>query len=412
MPSSDAVDVLVVGAGQAGGEVAAGLRARNFPGSILLVGDEAHLPYSRPPLSKAYLKGEATIDDLYLRPESFYRDHHVDFKIGTHIDAVDQDSRTARLSDGTTISWGDLVFATGGRPRRLPDAELGAAANVHYLRAIVDVDKLSTVQIPGSSFVILGGGYVGLEVAAVLRQLGAQVTVVEAADRLLGRVTSPVVSEFFRRVHTEEGVDVRLATQVLEYHYVDGNVAAVRLSDDTTVPTDQLLIGIGMIPNDDLARAAGLDVDNGIIVDDLCRTSGAHIYAIGDVARHPDSRTGLLRRLESMPNATAQARVVADHITGTSTPYRDDPWFWSDQYDIKLQAAGLVAGHDDLVVRGDPGTGRKFSVLYLKDGRICAVDAIGRPADYAGAKRLIEQNSVVDPARLRDTTVPLLARSR
>ncbi|WP_063803970.1 FAD-dependent oxidoreductase [Streptomyces sp. 12257] len=402
--------VLVVGAGQAAGELAGALRAGGHEGHVTLVGSEPHFPYTRPPLSKAYLRGEVAIAELYLRPADFYRDHDITVHRGVAVEWVDLHGRRAGCDDGSVLDWDRIVFATGGRPRRVADPGLESAGNVHYVRTIEDVERLRRTTIAGSRFAVVGGGYVGLEVAAVLRRLDARVTVIEAADRLLARVTSPVVSEFFLRVHTQEGVDVRLSAQVELFQVEDGNVSTVVLGDGSRIPVDQVLIGIGMVPNDEVAARAGLDVDNGIVVDEFCRTGTAGVYAIGDVARHPDPLNGGLRRLESMPNAAAQARLVAEDILGRGRPYNDLPWFWSDQYDVKLQAAGSSAGYDTVAVRGDAMSGRRFSVFYLRDGVVRAVDAICSPADFAAGKALIASSAVVPLSDLQDPSVPLRRR--
>ncbi|KND38935.1 MULTISPECIES: NAD(P)/FAD-dependent oxidoreductase [Streptomyces] len=389
-------DLLIIGGGQAAGELAAALRSRDWGGSIAIVGEEDHVPYTRPPLSKAYLRGEVEAADLYLRRPDFYDRHGIAVSAGVAVADVDVEAQTVTLDDGRVRTWRKLVFATGGRPRRLPDSILRSAPNVHYIRTLADVDRLKAVRTDGASFVVVGGGYVGLEIASVLRSLDAQVTLVEAADRLLGRVTSPVVSEFFRRLHRDRGVDVRVGTAVVEYQYSDaGNVIGAVLSDGSRVAVDQLLVGIGMVPNDELAARAGIDVDGGILVDRFCRTSANDVFAVGDVAKVTDLDGQAPRRLESMPNAVSHARVLADYLSGVEQPAVDPPWFWSDQYDIKLQAAGLVVPDDELVIRGNPDE-RRFSVLYLCDGVVTAVDAIGSPADYAAARKLIAQRVPVD----------------
>jgi 3-phenylpropionate/trans-cinnamate dioxygenase ferredoxin reductase subunit len=387
--------LLIIGGGQAAGELAAALRSRDWGGSIAIVGEENHVPYTRPPLSKAYLRGEIEAADLYLRQPDFYDRHGIAVSAGVAVADVDLEAQTVTLGDGSVRTWGKLVFATGGRPRRLPDSILRSAPNVHYIRTLADADRLKAVRKKGASFVVVGGGYVGLEIASVLRSLDARVTLVEAADRLLGRVTSPVVSEFFRRLHLDRGVDVRVGTAVVDYQYSDsGNVVGAVLSDGSRVAVDELLVGIGMVPNDELAARAGIAVDDGILVDRFCRTSVNDVFAVGDVAIVTDL-DGQARRLESMPNAVSQARVLADYLSGVEQPAVDPPWFWSDQYEIKLQAAGLVVSYDELVIRGAPEE-RKFSVLYLRDGVVTAVDAIGSPADFAAARKLIAQRVPVD----------------
>jgi 3-phenylpropionate/trans-cinnamate dioxygenase ferredoxin reductase subunit len=402
-------DVLIVGGGQAGGEIAAGLRARQYPGRILLATDEQHLPYSRPPLSKAYLRGLVDADALHLRPARFYAEKEIDVRTATRVQALDVAGHTAVLDDDEHVTWRKLVLATGGRPRRLPDAVLPTSGNVHYVRTLADVDRLRAARIEGESFVVVGGGYVGLEIASVLARLGAHITLIEAADRLLARVTSPVMSDFFLRLHRSEGVDVRLSTAVRAFRRTpQGDVFEVELDDGSVIRTDQVLVGIGMIPNTELAEAAGLAVDNGIVVDRFGRASAPDVYAIGDVANVVDA-DGSRRRLESMPNAAAHARVVADHIVGTDQPHTDVPWFWSDQYDLKLQAAGTFQGADDVVVRGDVNS-HSVCALYLADGLLRGVDAVGRPVDYAAARKILNRGGHIDPIGLR-VGLPLVALS-
>lgn len=306
------------------------------------------------------------------------------------------EAQTVTVDDGSVRTWRKLVFATGGRPRLLPDSILRSAPNLHYIRTLADVDRLKAVRTDGASFLVGGGGSVGLEIASVLRSLDAQVTMVEAADRLLGRVTSPVVSDFFRRLHLDRGVDVRVGTAVVEYQFSgSGNVVGAVLSDGSQVAVDELLVGIGMVPNDELAARVGIDVDAGIVVDRFCRTSANDVFAVGDVAIVTDPDGQAPRRLELMPKAVSHARVLADYLSGVEQPAVDPPWFWSDQYEIKLQAAGLVAPYDELVIRGNPEE-RRFSGLYLRDGVVTAVDAIGSPAEFAAARKLIAQRAPVD----------------
>jgi len=394
-------DVVIIGGGQAGGEVAAGLRARRYSGSVLLVTDEEHLPYSRPPLSKAYLRGLVSADDLLLRPARFYAEHDITVRTSARVVSLDPDAGALVLDDGERVAWKKVVLATGGRPRRLPETVLPPSDNVHYVRTLADVDRLRATRIDGASFVVVGGGYVGLEIASVLARLGARITLVEAADRLLARVTSPVMSEYFLRLHRSEGVDVRVSTSVRSFRRSsEGRVVEVEVDDGSVISTDEVLVGIGMIPNTELAEAAGIAVDNGIVVDRYGRTRADGVYAIGDVANVVDAGAPG-RRLESMPNAAAHARVVADHIVGTALPHTDAPWFWSDQYDLKLQAAGTFQGADEVVVRGDPAT-TSVCALYLADGLLRGVDAIGRPVDYAAARKILNRGGRIDPDTLAE----------
>ncbi|MET0952821.1 MAG: FAD-dependent oxidoreductase [Aeromicrobium sp.] len=400
--------VVIVGAGQAGGEAAAALRMDGHDGPIVLVGDEGHLPYTRPPLSKAFLLGKVGADELYLRPAPFYETQAIRTIIDRHVESIDREAKSVLLDDGEQIAYSSLVLATGGSARHLVDPVAEAAPNVHYLRGIADVDALRPGFRPGARLVVVGGGYVGLEVAAVARQLGLEVTVLEAAPRLLARVAGPEVSAFFRRVHEEEGVDVRVDALVTGFATADdGNVTSVTLQDGSDVPADLVLVGIGLVPNDRIAREAGLAVDGGILVDEVGRTSDPDVFAIGDCSVHPCFEHGGLRRLESVPNASEQARVVAAAITGDPRSYTSVPWFWSDQYDLKLQSVGLATGHDTVVVRGSTQTDRKFVVFYLKDGLVRAADVVGSPRDFGMAKKIVAGRVRLAPDRLADEDVPL-----
>lgn len=400
--------VVIVGAGQSGAECAAALRMAKYPGEVVIIGEETHLPYSRPPLSKAYLLGESSVDELALRPAAFYEKQHIQTMLGRRVVSVDRDAQEVVLDGGDRVGYTSLVLATGGRARTLPDPVALAAPNVHALRTIADVEAIRADFVPGSRLVIIGGGYVGLEVASAARKLGLSVTVLEAAPRLLARVAGPEVSQFFFRVHTEEGVDVRLDCMAAGFDVDDsGRVTAVRLSDGTTVPTDAVLVGVGLVPNDDLARAAGLEVDDGVVVDELCTTSDAHIYAIGDVSRHPCSEHGGMRRLESVPNATEQGRLVASVIVGGPQTKVGVPWFWSEQYDFKLQSVGLASTCDQVVLRGDTEQGRSFAAFYLKDGLVRAAEVVGSARDFAAAKKLVAARARVEPTQLADLSTPL-----
>lgn len=405
--------VVVVGAGQAGGETVAALRMANYAGDIVLIGDEGHLPYSRPPLSKAFLLGASGADDLYLRPASFYEAYDIRTVMDRPAVSVDRHERTVMLDGGEAIAYEALVLATGGQARHLDDPVAEAAPNVHYLRIIADVDLLRPGFVPGARLTVVGGGYVGLEVAAVARQLGLEVTLLEAAPRLLARVAGPEVSSFFHRIHGEAGVDIRLGAMVDGFVSDDaGRVTAVHVVGGDVVPTDLVLVGIGLEPHVSLAVDAGLEVENGIVVDDYCRTSDPSIFAIGDCSWHPDSEHpdndhGGMRRLESVPNATEQARVVASVIIGSPKAYTSVPWFWSDQYDLKLQSVGLSTGHDEVVVRGSVEEGRTLVVLYLKDGEVRAADVIASPRDFAVAKKLVAARASIAATRLADPGVQL-----
>jgi len=397
-------DVVIAGAGHAGGTAAAALRQAGFEGSILMIGDETHPPYERPPLSKAYLAGELAPERLLLRKPVFWTERSVDFLQGVRVVHLDRTAKTLHLSDDRTVTYQHLIIATGGsaRPIPCPGADL---VGVHYLRSIADVDGIKADLGQARRIAVVGGGYIGLEVAAVARKLGLEVTLIEALDRVLARVTSPTVSRFYESAHRARGVDIRLGTGVAAFEG-SRRVHAVRLADGSEVPCDFVIVGIGIIPNVGFAADAGLAVENGIAVDEVCTSSDPAIFAIGDCAAHVNIHAGKRIRLESVQNAVDQAKTAVAAIMGTPKPYRDLPWFWSDQYDIKLQTAGLAMDYDDTVVRGDP-TAPGFSVVYLRQGRIIAIDAINAIKDFMAAKSLIVAGIAPDRARLADPAVAL-----
>ncbi|HKQ83487.1 MAG TPA: FAD-dependent oxidoreductase [Steroidobacteraceae bacterium] len=397
--------VVIVGAGQAGADVTGYLRSAGYAGPITLIGDETYAPYRRPPLSKTFLAGEATLESLTIKSAAAYAKHTVDCRFGIGVEAIDRDARVLRLFDGTTVPYEHLVLATGGRARRLslPGAE---HPNVHYVRTIDDILKLKQQFVPGGKLVIIGGGYIGLEAAAVGRKKELQVTLVEALPRVLARVTTPELSAFYERVHRGHGVDIRTGIGVHAFEG-DPRVNTVVLADGTRLPADLIIVGIGLIPNTELAEAAGLPVSNGIVVDQFTRTADPSIHAIGDCSNHLNEfYPGKRLRLESVPNATEQARVCAAAICGKPTPYNALPWFWSDQYDLKLQMVGLSEGYDQYVVRGDMSTA-SFSVFYLREGALISVDTVSRAQDFMLAKRLIAERVKPSPAVLVDESVPL-----
>jgi 3-phenylpropionate/trans-cinnamate dioxygenase ferredoxin reductase component len=403
-------NVLIVGAGQAGAECAAALRGAGHDGPITIIGDETHPPYHRPPLSKAYLLGTTEASGLLIRAPEFYPKFDIHLRTGETVTALDARNHTVRLGDGGELGYDRLVLATGGRARRLAMPGLAAARNVFYLRTIADVDGLRAHFVPGARLVVIGGGYVGLEIAAVARRLGLEVTVLESEPRLLARVASPPISEFFARVHREEGVDIRLEAKVTGFDFDQvGAVRAVALADGAGLPADVVLIGIGMLPNAGLAEGAGLAVDNGILVDEFCATSDPDVYAIGDCSRHPCNENGGLRRLESAPNASEQARIAASALVGQPEPYLRVPWFWSDQYDVKLQMTGLSTEFDETVVRGSTTEGRRFALFYLRDGALRAAAAVCDPRAFTAAKKLVAQRARVPAAVLADESVDLKA---
>lgn len=402
-------DVLIVGAGHAGGQVAIALRERGFGGSILIVGDELSIPYERPPLSKAYFAGTVQIDRLHLRASDFWAAQNVQFELGQAVTELDGDRRDARLADGRSITYKWCVLATGGRVRRLdrPGADL---PGVHYLRTFQDVDAIRRSLAPQSRIAVVGAGYVGLEVAAAARELGHDVTVVESQSRVLARVTSPVVSRFFETQHRARGVDIRLDEGVSAIVGTD-RVEKVRLLSGADIPADLVIVGIGIDPNSGLAEQAGARCDGGVLVDESCRTTVPFLLAVGDCARHPNDFAGGMYRLESVQHALGSANVAAGVIMGETRAYCELPWFWSDQYDIRLQTAGLSIGADEIVVRGNTDK-PPFAVAYLREGRLVAVDAINCPKDFMAARALILAGATPDRDLLADTAVPLRAVHR
>lgn len=400
--------VVIVGTGQAGADTATALRMAGYPGEIVMIGEEPTLPYSRPPLSKAYLLGDVDAERLAIRPADIYEQQRIRVITGTPVTAVDRAGNAVVLADGERMRYDKLVLATGGRARQLPQSATIGAQNIHTLRTLEDADRLRDRLTPGAHGVVIGGGYIGLEFAAVARSKDVRVTVLEAADRVLARVTAPVISEFFERIHRDAGVEIVVGAQLDSFELNgSGDIAAVRLADDTRIDADFVLLGIGLAPRTELADAAGLPVDDGILVDPAMRTWDPDIYAVGDVARHPDPDRGGMRRLESVPNASAQARIAAAAITMDRRPADAPPWFWSDQYDFKLQTVGLSTGYHRAVVRADAANDRAITVFYLRDGVVVAADVVNRPADFAAAKKLVSAAAVVDPVLLADTSVPL-----
>jgi len=399
--------VVIVGAGHAAGSVAALLRQYGWAGEIVLIGDEAVAPYQRPPLSKAYLKDDADLDSLKLRPDSFYVENDIHLHLGTHAHIIDPAARLVAFDGGGEVHYDTLILATGARARRLtiPGAEL---KGLHELRTLQDAEALRTVLKPGRRLAIVGAGYVGLEVAASARAHGTHAVVIERESRVLARVAAEPLSHFFEAWHRAQGVEILTDAAVAAFEGdADGFVCGVRLADGRLIACDAALVGIGAIANDELARAAGLACDDGVIVDLTTRTSDPSIYAIGDVTRRPMPLYGnRMHRLESVPNALEQARQAAAAITGRAPPAPEVPWFWSDQYDLKLQIAGIAFDSDRLVVRGDMQSGR-FSLCHLQGDRLVCVEACNAPADFMAGKLLIGRGARVDLDRLADAALPL-----
>ena len=370
----------------------------------MLVGEEPWLPYQRPPLSKKFLAGELPAERLYFKPAGFYDAPGIDVRLKTRITAVERERQQVITANGERIPYDTLVLATGSRARqiRVPGSD---KHGLHYLRGIDDVSRIRAALDSARNVVIIGGGYIGLEVAAVIRQLGRDVCVVEMADRVMCRVVSPVVSQFFQAQHTAHGVHLLLSTE-LEAFEGNTKINAVRTNRGPSIPADLVIAGIGIVPNTELATSAGLEVDNGIVVDAHCRTADSNIYAIGDCTSHPSNIYGRRIRLESVHNAVEQAKTAAANICGETVEYAQVPWFWSDQYDLKLQIAGLSEGYDQAVTRGEPAT-RSFSCVYLRDGVFIACDAINAPRDFVQSKALIAAGLRIAPDRLADTGVQL-----
>lgn len=398
-------DVLIVGAGQGGAAAAIQLRQQGFEGSVGLIGRETEPPYERPPLSKEYMLGEKTFDRLYIRPRDFWEGKGIDLVLGVEVASLDPKAQSVTLSDGRTCTYGDAIWATGGDPRRLscPGATL---AGVHGVRTRADADAILGELTQVDRVVVIGGGYIGLEAAAVLRKLGKDVTLLEVLPRVLARVAGPQLSEFYQSEHVAHGVDLRLETGI-EAILGESRVTGVKLADGNEIACQLVIVGIGIVPAVGALIAAGAAGGNGVDVDEFCRTSLPHVYAIGDCAAHANGfADGTVIRLESVQNANDQSVVAVKSILGDPQPYKATPWFWSNQYDLKLQTVGLSGGHDATVLRGDPAA-RSFSVLYLKDGRLIAVDAVNAIKDYVQARKLVEEGAVIALDDLADATRPL-----
>ena len=396
--------VVIIGAGQAGGQAAYSLRQGGFVGEITLVGDEPAPPYQRPPLSKAYFKGEMDAERLFLKPLEYYAEHRVELLMGEAASAIDLSAKTVELAGGRQLGWDKLVIATGARPRKLslPGAEL---QGVTELRTLADVDRLKQMATPGARLVVIGAGYIGLEAAAVGVQLGLKVTVLEAMQQVLSRVAGPEIGAFYTRVHREAGTDVRLGARIDGFEGI-GFVTGVRLGDGKVLPAELVLVGVGVLPNMEIALEAGLVCGNGIVVDEAMRTSHPDVFAIGDIAWRPLVHYDREGRLESVHNAIEGGKLAAAAILGVTPPPLEAPWFWSDQFDLKLQTAGLWTGADERVVRGD-AYGRAFAVFYLKEGRVIAVDAVNSAPEFIVGKKLVAAKAKVAPAELADKSISM-----
>lgn len=399
---------VIVGGSHAGAQAAASLRQEGWSGAISLVSAEPLLPYHRPPLSKGFLCGGKSDEELLIRPADFYARQNIAVHLDTRVTRIDPQANRVHCDNGLALDYSHLILATGAEVRRLhlPGSDL---PGICYLRDRQDVLKIRQRLSPGGHAVIVGGGYIGLETAASLRQQGMQVTVLEALPRILQRVTAEQVSAFYTRVHREEGVEVVLDAR-LECFVGDDQVREVLLADGRRLPADLVVVGIGVLPNVELARQLGLeDLEQGIVVDEHARTALDNVHAVGDCTRHFNPLYDSWLRLESVQNASDQARIAALAICGKPTAYAALPWFWSDQYDLKLQIAGLSTGYDRVVLRGDSQAGRSFSAFYFRGERLLAVDAINRPKDFIVAKRFLAQGQSADPALLADESIDIQA---
>lgn len=395
--------IAIVGAGQAGLQAAQSLRQAGYDGRLTLIGDEPHSPYQRPPLSKAYLADEIAADRLELKPAAFFSENDVTCLLGIGVQALDARDNRLSLSDATTLKYDMALLATGSRPRTLP-IEGGDLDGVVTLRTIADVDAMRPFIDSGRRAIIIGGGYIGLEVAAVARKLGLEVTVLEAFDRVMARGTCAVVSHHYEAMHRSRGVELVLGARVQRIEKVSDGLRVH--TDRAAYNADLVLVGVGAQPNQELAEAAKLAVDNGIIVDDMCRTAAPNIFAAGDCSSFQSLRYGRRVRLESVQNAIDQAKAAALSMLGKGEAYDPVPWFWSDQYDAKLQIAGLGQDADEQILRGDP-EGGAFSIAYVKQERLIAIDAVNVPKDYMMVRRIAPTDHVVDRSALADPTIPI-----
>lgn len=390
---------VIAGAGHAAGQAAASLRQGGYAGNIILVGDEPHVPYQRPPLSKKFLAGELEMHRLYFRPQHFYADHDIDLRLSTRAKNIDRNEQNLLLDDGTSIHYDSLLLTTGSQVRKM-DVPGGDLDGISYLRTIKDVLRIRQGFRPGARVVIVGAGYIGLEVAAVSVSQDINVTVLEMEDRAMQRAVGPATSDFFAALHRRAGVDLRFGYRV-ESFSGRKSISAVVCQEGERFEADLVIVGIGIEPRTELAERTGLACDNGIVVDESCVTEDPHILAAGDCTNHPNAVLGRRARLESVHSAVEQAKIAAATICGKPPPVVQPPWFWSDQYDVKLQIVGLAEGYDQVILRGDPES-QSFAAFYLANGRLLAVDAVNRPREFTIGKKLIAQGVSFDPEDLGD----------
>ena len=396
--------IAIIGAGQAGGQAAYSLRLAGYEGAITLIGDEPAPPYQRPPLSKAYFKGEMDAERLFLKPLEYYAEHTIELITGKAATAINLAAKRVELAGGESVAWDRLVIATGARPRKLV-VEGSHLRNITELRTLADVDHLKTIAAPGARLVVVGAGYIGLEAAAVGAQLGLKVTVLEAMPQVLSRVAGPEIGAFYTHVHRAAGTDIRLGARLEAFEGL-GQVTGVRLHGGEIIPADLVLVGVGVLPNLELALEAGLVCGNGIVVDANMRTSHPDVFAAGDIAWRPLAHYGREGRLESVHNAIEGGKLAAAAMLGLPAPALEVPWFWSDQFDLKLQTAGLWTGADETLVRGDPQS-RAFAVFYLKEGKVIAVDAVNSAPEFIVGKKLVASQARVAPAELVDKSISM-----
>ena len=393
--------MVIIGCGQAGGQAAASLRQEKYEGPITMIGQEPYIPYQRPPLSKQYLSGEQEKEKLSLRQESFYSEKEINLKLETSVLSFDPHKKELQLENDETVTYDKLLVATGGRPRKL-EVDGHTLKGIHYLRNIDDVDAIKTQMNTSQNLVIVGGGYIGLEVASVAIKRGLTVSVLEMESRILERVTTEEMSAFYHQLHTDEGVNILTSTQAKAFKGSETVESVV--CGDHEIPADLVIVGIGILPNTEMAEAAGLETNNGLVVDEHCRTSNEHIFAAGDCTNHPNPILNRRLRLESVPNAMEQGRVAASNMLGGSKSYASMPWFWSDQYEHKLQMVGFSKDSDQSVVRGDMES-KSFTVFYLKDGSIIAADSVNNPKEFMASKQLVGKKASIEA--LADTSIEL-----
>ena len=393
--------MVIIGCGQAGGQAAASLRQEKYEGPITMIGQEPYIPYQRPPLSKQYLSGEQEKEKLSLRQESFYSEKEINLMLETSVLSLDPHKKELQLEKGETVTYDKLLIATGGRPRKL-EVDGHTLKGIHYLRNIDDVDAIKTQMSISQNLVIVGGGYIGLEVASVAIKKGLTVSVLEMESRILERVTTEEMSTFYHQLHTDEGVNIFTSTQAKAFKGSE-TVESVACGDHE-IPADLVIVGIGILPNTEMAEAAGLETNNGLVVDEHCRTSNEHIFAAGDCTNHPNPILNRRLRLESVPNAMEQGRVAASNMLGGSKSYASMPWFWSDQYEHKLQMVGFSKDSDQSIIRGDMAS-KSFTVFYLKDDSIIAADSVNNPKEVMASKQLVGKKASIEA--LADTSIEL-----